>query len=103
MINGARMMLADEFPKIGARGPASRDGSPLRMLLYVDDVDATFTRAIAAGSKLVRPVKTSFTEIGLVDSRLLIEYDHRSARNRHAAVLPVCKKQREFAWAHAMA
>ncbi len=60
MINDSRIMLADEFPTMGARGPGSFGGSPVRMLLYVDDVDATVQRAIAAGAKLVRPVEDQF-------------------------------------------
>jgi PhnB protein len=60
MINDSRIMLADEFPNMGARGPSSFGGSPVRMLLYVDDVDATVARAIAAGAKLVRPIEDQF-------------------------------------------
>ncbi len=60
MINDSRIMLADEFPERGARGPGSFGGSPVKMLLYVGDVDDTVTRAIAAGAKLVRPVEDQF-------------------------------------------
>jgi PhnB protein len=60
LINDARIMLADEFPQMGARGPRSFGGSPVRMLLYVDDVDAIAKRAVAAGAKLVRPIEDQF-------------------------------------------
>ncbi len=60
MINDSRLMLADEFPTMGARGPLSFGGSPVRMLLYVDDVDATVALAIAEGAKLIRPVEDQF-------------------------------------------
>ena len=60
MINDSRIMLADEFPERGARGPVSVGGSPVRMLLYVADVDDTVNRAVAAGAKLVRPVEDQF-------------------------------------------
>jgi PhnB protein len=60
MINDSRIMLADEFPERGARGPRSFGGSPVRMLLYVDNVDDTMGRAVAAGAKLVRPVEDQF-------------------------------------------
>ena len=36
----SRVMLADEFPEIGARSPTSLGGTPVHILLYVDDVDA---------------------------------------------------------------
>jgi PhnB protein len=60
MINDSRIMLADEFPDRGARGPASFGGSPVRMLLYVADVDDTVNRAVAAGATVVRPVEDQF-------------------------------------------
>ena len=59
-IGEAPIMLADEFPEIGARSPHSLGGSPVIILLYVEDVDARFSRAIAAGAKAVRPVKDQF-------------------------------------------
>ena len=35
-------------------------GSPVRLHLYVTDVDAVATRAIAAGAKVIRPVQDQF-------------------------------------------
>ncbi len=51
------IMLADEFPEMGYRGPASLGGSAVSIVLYVEDVDARFAQAIAAGAKARRPVK----------------------------------------------
>ena len=59
-IGDSHVMLADEVPEIGARGPRSFGGSPVTIFLYVEDVDATVDRAVAAGGKLVRPVKDQF-------------------------------------------
>jgi PhnB protein len=59
-IGDSPIMLADEFPEMGARGPQSLGGSPMFILLYVEDVDARFSKAIAAGGKEVRPVKDQF-------------------------------------------
>jgi PhnB protein len=59
-IGDSRIMLADEFPEMGARSPQSLGGSAVHMLLYVEDVDARFARAITAGAKTVRPVKDQF-------------------------------------------
>jgi PhnB protein len=56
----SRIMLADEFPEMGARSPMSLGGTPVRVLLYVEDVDAITTRAVAAGAKMLRPVKDQF-------------------------------------------
>jgi PhnB protein len=59
-IGDSRVMLADEFPEMGARGPASFGGSPVSIHLYVEDVDAVVATAVAAGAKLERPVKDQF-------------------------------------------
>jgi PhnB protein len=59
-IGNSKIMLADEFPDMGARGPRALGGSPVSLHLYVEDVDATTRKAIAAGAKEVRPVKDQF-------------------------------------------
>ncbi len=59
-IGNSPIMIADEFPEIGARSPQSLGGSPVSILLYVEDVDALFSQAIAAGAKVLRPVKDQF-------------------------------------------
>jgi len=59
-IGDSRIMLADEFPEMGARSPMSLGGTPVGIQLYVDDVDAVATRALAAGAKMLRPVKDQF-------------------------------------------
>jgi len=59
-IGDSRIMIADEFPEIGARSPQSVGGSPVTIHLYVDDVDATFERAAAAGAEVTRPLADQF-------------------------------------------
>jgi PhnB protein len=59
-INGAPLMLADEFPDMGYRSPHSLGGSPVSVLLYVEDVDAQFEKALAAGAKEKMPVQDQF-------------------------------------------
>lgn len=59
-IGTSRVMLADEFPEMGARSPQTIGGSPVNLLLYVDDVDTVFPRAVAAGGQVLRPVKDQF-------------------------------------------
>jgi PhnB protein len=49
-IGNATLMLADEFPDMGYRSPKSYGGSPVSLLLYVEDVDAVFARAVAGGA-----------------------------------------------------
>ncbi|MBZ5536655.1 MAG: VOC family protein [Acidobacteriia bacterium] len=59
-IGNSRIMLADEFPEMGALSPASVGGCPVTFYVYVEDVDAMFTQAIAAGAKEKEPVKVEF-------------------------------------------
>ena len=59
-IGDSIIMLADEFPEMGARGPKSIGGTPVSFCVYVDDVDKSFPQAIAAGAKETRPLKDQF-------------------------------------------
>lgn len=59
-IGDAVIMLADECPEMGARSPESTGGSPVFVLVYVEDVDTFTARAVKAGAKLVRPVEDQF-------------------------------------------
>ena len=59
-IGDSHLMLADEHPEMGARGPRTIGGSPISLALYVEDVDATVSRAVEAGAKLTRPVANQF-------------------------------------------
>jgi len=59
-IEGATLMLADEYPDHGARGPRSIGGSPVHLHLYVADADAVVARAVAAGATVVRPLADQF-------------------------------------------
>ena len=60
IINGAPIMLSDEYPEHDALGPDSRGGSTVGIHLYVEDVDEVFARAVSEGAKAVRPVKDEF-------------------------------------------
>ena len=59
-IGDSPIMLADEAPEVGARSPRTIGGSPVSILLYVDDVDSTFTKAVNGGAKVQRPVADQF-------------------------------------------
>ena len=59
-IGDSPIMLADEHPEIGALSPRRIGGSPVSIMLYVEDVDRVVERALAAGAKLLRPVQDQF-------------------------------------------
>jgi PhnB protein len=59
-IGDSPIMLADEFPDMGAVSPKSLGGTPVGILLYVKDCDAVFKKAVAAGAEVDREVKDQF-------------------------------------------
>ena len=54
------VMLSEEMPGMGIRGPLSYGGTPVSLLFYVDDVDRVFAHAIRAGAENKRPVADQF-------------------------------------------
>jgi uncharacterized glyoxalase superfamily protein PhnB len=59
-IGDSPIMLNDEFPEHGARGPKTIGGTPVSIHLYVKDVDALFDRAVKAGAKVTMPIADMF-------------------------------------------
>jgi PhnB protein len=59
-VGDALIMLADEFPDMGNRGPKSIGGTPVTIHIYVEDVDDVFGRALQKGAKEVRAVENQF-------------------------------------------
>jgi PhnB protein len=59
-IGDSVVMLADEYPDMGHRGPQSLGGSAVSLMVYVDDVDTQFARAVDAGAKVRQALKDQF-------------------------------------------
>ena len=57
---GYRNVLADEVPDMGIRSARAVGGSPVTIMVYVEDVDAVFGRALAAGAKELQPLENKF-------------------------------------------
>jgi uncharacterized glyoxalase superfamily protein PhnB len=53
-------MMGDECPEWGALGPIALKGTPITIHLYVEDVDAAFAQAVAAGATVRMPVSDMF-------------------------------------------
>jgi uncharacterized glyoxalase superfamily protein PhnB len=53
-------MLNDEFPEWGALSPLSSGGSGVSLHIYLENVDAAFTRAVAAGATVKMPLMDQF-------------------------------------------
>lgn len=59
-IGGAFVMLVDEYPELGCLSPLGLGGSPVTIHLYVEDADAAFARAVAAGATVTLPLADQF-------------------------------------------
>lgn len=59
-IGDSPVMLADEAPDQGAVGPKTLGGCGVSIMLYVEDADAVFARAVEAGAEVVRPLQDQF-------------------------------------------
>jgi len=59
-IGDTRIMLNDEFPERGNLGPKARGGSPVSLIIYTNDVDSSFKKAIDAGATQTMPVEDQF-------------------------------------------
>jgi PhnB protein len=59
-IGDSIIMLADEMPDQGGRGPKSIGGTPVSFFVYRENVDAAWKRAVDAGSKPIVPLADQF-------------------------------------------
>ena len=59
-IGNSVVMLADEFPEMGIKGPKAFGGTPVSLSVYTEDVDATVEKAARAGATVIRPVADQF-------------------------------------------
>jgi uncharacterized glyoxalase superfamily protein PhnB len=59
-IGDSHLFLVDEFPEMDCRGPQSTGGTPVTIHMYVEDADAAFGKAVAAGAKVKMPLADMF-------------------------------------------
>ena len=59
-IGDSPIMLADEYPDMGYNGPQTLGGSPVSLMIYVEDVDAVFDRAVKEGATVKEAVQDKF-------------------------------------------
>ena len=60
LLGDSMIMLSDEYPEMGVIGPKTLGGTPMSINVYVEDSDATFAAAVAAGATALRPVEDQF-------------------------------------------
>jgi PhnB protein len=59
-IEGAPIMLADEYPDFGALSPATIGGCPVKFQIYIADTDKAVERAVKAGATVTRELRNEF-------------------------------------------
>ncbi|MDB6041168.1 MAG: glyoxalase [Verrucomicrobiales bacterium] len=60
VIGNSIVMLADESPLAGNKSPETLSGTPVSLLIYVENVDSAFERAVDSGATVVFPVENKF-------------------------------------------
>ncbi|MEN3358536.1 MAG: PhnB protein [Mycobacteriales bacterium] len=60
LINGSRLLLHDDFDQSWGAAPTALGGTTVTLHMYVPDVEAAFTTAIAAGATEVKPPADAF-------------------------------------------
>jgi len=59
-VEGAEFWVADESPSHQNFSPETIGGGTVRMVMVVDDPDAMYARAVAAGAKVVTPMEDNY-------------------------------------------
>jgi PhnB protein len=93
-IGEAMFMMADEYPDYGAISAETLGGSPIKLHLYVPDVDQFAERAVAEGASLARPVADQF--YGDRTGQLKDPFGYTWVVATHQKDVPVADMQKSF-------
>ena len=94
-IGNSHLMMADEHPDMGYVSPKTLGGTPVSILLYVEDADDKFNRAVSAGSKVEQGMKDQF--YGDRTGTVLDPFGHRWTIATHKEDVSVEEMQRRAA------
>jgi PhnB protein len=59
-IGDSPIMLADEFPDMQFFSPTTLGGSPVGIMIYVDDVDKIYKQSLESGGQEIKPLQDQF-------------------------------------------
>ena len=90
MIGPAMVMIESEWPTLTSRAPKPDGSSPVVVFVYVEDVDQTLERAIAAGAKVLIPIQGSSGETVSIGSWI---HQDMCGRSRHASKRQLNKRE----------
>lgn len=99
-IGDSTLMLSDEWPETGMLSPRQRGGATSSCVLYLDDVDTAYERAVRAGTTIERAVQTEFR--GDRMGSVIDPFGHRWSLASHVEDVPEDElRQRMQAWSAA--
>jgi PhnB protein len=91
---GTTVMLADEFPEYGIRGPAAFGATTVSIHIHVDDADEAIRRALEAGASMVREAQDQF--YGERSGRVRDPFGHEWNIGHHLEDVPPEEMQRRY-------
>ena len=91
-IGDSNFMLADEFPERDIRGP--QGAPPVHMVIYTEDCDAMFKRALSLGARQVRPLENQF--YGDRSGTLADPFGHQWTIGTHVEDVPPAEMERRM-------
>jgi PhnB protein len=91
---GMTLMLADEFPEYGIRGPHAIGGTSITIHLHVDDADAVIRRAVEAGAAIEQEPRDQF--YGERSGCLRDPFGHRWNVGHHIEEVSADEMQRRY-------
>jgi PhnB protein len=101
-IGDSHVMLGEECPAWGSKSPLALGGTTFGLCVYVEDCDAAFAQALAAGATVERPVIDQF--YGDRSGTVTDPYGHKWTIATHTEdVSPAEMQTRMEAWVASMA
>jgi PhnB protein len=85
-VGASSLHLADEFPEMGVLAPPTVGGTPVVLQLAVDDAEAVFAQAVAAGAEVRSPLADAFW--GARHGQLTDPFGHRWNVSQHLRDVP---------------
>jgi PhnB protein len=95
MIGDSHVMLSDEWPGMDLLGPKKRGGATASLMVYVDDVDVMFARALKAGGAIEKNLQDQFW--GDRTGTLIDPFGHRWTLATHVEDVPPEEMERRMA------
>jgi uncharacterized glyoxalase superfamily protein PhnB len=91
---GTILMLSDEYPEYGIRGPQPGIGTGVTIHVHVDNADAVIERSVAAGATLEIPPKDQF--YGERSGCVRDPFGHRWTIGHHIEDVSTTEMQRRY-------